>query len=80
MDGTFRKSSEIDMSPIFQIESDGSVRDTNTSDNIVIAYASSTVTITINNVQCPYEGFYGVSVDGGNGWTGRAEGRLLVTG
>ncbi|XP_052105716.1 serine-rich adhesin for platelets-like isoform X2 [Mytilus californianus] len=76
---TFTKSSGVDPSLISRIEGDGRVIYTNFSDHIVVQYISSTVTITIQNVSCPYEGFYGVAVDSGNGLTGRKEGELSVT-
>ncbi|XP_063428142.1 mucin-3B-like isoform X2 [Mytilus trossulus] len=79
MNVTFTKSSGVNPSLIARIESDGRVIYTNFSDQIVVQYASSTVTVTIQNASCPYEGFYGVAVDNGNGLTGRKDGQLSVT-
>lgn len=77
---TFKESYGADSLLISRIKSDGSIIDTITNDNIVISYALSIVTIAIYNVSCPYNGFYGVSVDSVNNLTGRAEWQLSVKG
>lgn len=64
---TYRLSTKDNPSVVAQISSDSVISDLESNDNILVSIVNmnlqETVTITVNNVSCISEGFYGVIVD-----------------
>ncbi|VDI22455.1 Hypothetical predicted protein, partial [Mytilus galloprovincialis] len=60
------------------IHGDGNIADLSNTDLIEVTFTPFTVTISIFNVSCTHEGYYGVIVDSGNDLTGKSEGRLAT--
>lgn len=64
---TYRPSTKDNPSIVAQISNDSVISDLESNDNILVSIVNmnlqETVTITVNNVSCISEGFYGVIVD-----------------
>lgn len=81
---TYRLSTKDNPSVVAQISSDSVISDLESNDNILVSIVNmnlqETVTITVNNVSCISERFYGVIVDSnGEVSGGKKEGKLTVS-
>lgn len=80
MNVTYRTSPGLNPTRIAVIQGDGNVEVTNSTDLIEVTYTSFTVTITVLNVTCAFEGYYGVIIDSGSGLKGKSQGKLSTSG
>ncbi|CAG2239310.1 unnamed protein product [Mytilus edulis] len=78
MNVTFRTSLGLNPTIIAVIQGNGNVESTNNTDIYVVTYSSFTVTISVLNVTCAHEGYFGVIIDSGSDLKGKSEGKLTT--